>query len=467
MSVRAQVIVPVVALEMQHEEDVVLARQRARQLAGLLGFDVVEQTGIATAVSELARNAFRYAGGGRVELAIAREADDAPRLLVRVRDRGPGIADLAAVLEGRYVSQTGMGLGLVGARRLSDEFHVETAPGAGTTVTLTRRLPARAEPVTMARIAAMTAELARATSPGALGEVQAQNQELLRALGDLRERQQEIERLNRELEETNRGVLALYAELEDTADALRLASNQKSRFLSSVSHELRTPLSSMLNLSRMLVEYSGERFGEEQRRQAQFIRKSAQALYEIVNDLLDLAKIEAGRVEVRPVNVDVAELLGTLRGVFRPLLPPAVALVVDPPPPEFALFADEGKLAQILRNFLSNAVKYTERGEIRLRAEARPEDRAAFVVRDTGIGIAPEDQRRIFEEFTQVEGPHQTRVKGTGLGLSLSRRFAELLDGAVTLESAPGEGSTFTLVIPRRWRAADAAGATGAAEAHA
>ena len=458
---------PILTIELRYEHDVVLARQRARQIAELLGFDPQEQTRLATGVSEIARNAFRYAGGGKVEFAV--DGREAPQLfLVRVHDQGPGIADLQAVLDGRYVSATGMGLGIVGAQRLTDRFQIESAPGKGTTVVLGRRLPRRAPVVTPAVLARLAAELARHAPQTPFEEVQSQNQELLRTLEELQARQAEVERLNdalartnRELEETNRGVLALYAELDEKAQELRRASELKSSFLSNVSHELRTPLSSILNISRLVLDHPGASDVDEHRKQVVFIRKSAQALTEIVNDLLDLAKIEAGKVDVRPDTVFVGELFGTLRGMFRPLLTSdAVALVFDEPPPDLALFTDEGKLSQVLRNFIANAIKFTERGEVRVSAHCRPDETVCFAVADTGIGIAPEHQQRIFEEFAQVEGPLQTRSKGTGLGLPLSRKLARLLGGGVSVRSEPGVGSTFTLTVPRRYasRSGDGAG---------
>lgn len=460
----------ILTVELRYEEDLVLARQRARQIAALLGFEAQEQTRLATAVSEIARNAFRYGGGGRATFALGavceRDGTDAAHLVLRVEDAGPGIADLAAVLDGRYQSTTGMGMGLLGARRLTDTFDVQTAPGEGTRVVMTRRIPQRlgvatlAFPETAARLADA---LARQVPRGPLEEVQAQNQELLATLDALRERQAEVERLNaaladanaalartnQELGETNRGVLALYAELDDRAEALRRGSELKSRFLSDVSHELRTPLSSILNLTRILVEHSGAEFGDEPRRAVQFIRKSALGLTDLVNDLLDLAKIEAGRVELRVAEFTAADLLAALRGVCRPLVPgDAVALRIDEPD-ALTLLTDEGRLSQVLRNLVGNALKFTDAGEVRVTTTVDADDVVHFVVRDTGVGIRPEDQERVFDEFTQIEGAHQRRVKGTGLGLSLSRKLAALLGGTVMLESAPSVGSTFTLRVPR------------------
>ena len=293
-----------------------------------------------------------------------------------------------------------------------------------------------------------------------LEALRAREAELQRAL---RARDDDMDRLNRELEETNRGVLALYAELEGQAEELRRASELKSSFLSNVSHELRSPLASIINLARLLLDHDGAEFGEEQRRQAKYIRQSGEALFDIVNDLLDLAKIEAGKSDVRVSAVDVAELFGTLRGVFRPLVAgDAVSVVIEPVPAGLTLTTDEGKLSQVLRNFLSNAVKFTERGAIRLRATPLDDGRVELAVEDSGIGIAPEHLERVFEEFVQIEGPLQARVKGTGLGLPLTRKLARLLGGTVTVRSTAGAGSTFAVAITRVYVPAVAAeGARG------
>jgi signal transduction histidine kinase/CheY-like chemotaxis protein len=438
-------------VRVHYEHDVVVARQRARQIADALGFDVKDQTRIATAVSEIGRNAFTYAGGGTVEFVV--EGQTPPQvLLVRVSDTGRGIADLQRILDGEYQSTTGMGLGIVGTRRLMDQFHIESAPGRGTTVLLRKLFPPRA-PTIDARAAAGIADRVARQRPSAqslLEEVQQQNQELLRMLDELRTRQDELTRLNLELEDTNRGVVALYAELDEKADHLRRADELKSRFLSNMSHEFRTPVNSIIALSRLLLDRADGPLTVEQERQLGFVRRAAEDLSELVNDLLDLAKVEAGKIVVRPTEFEVANLFGALRGMLRPLLvAESVSLVFEEPDGIPALYTDEGKVSQILRNFLSNALKFTERGEVRVSARLTPEgDAVRFAVADTGIGIAPEDRERIFEEFGQLDHPVQRRVKGTGLGLPLSRKLAELLGGRITVESTVGQGSTFALTVP-------------------
>ena len=442
---------PLISLFVRDEQDVVAVRQRARVIAARLGFDVQDQTRIATAVSEIVRNAFTYAGGGKVEVLV--EGRRAPQLLVvRVSDRGPGIRDLDAILAGRYRSSTGMGIGMLGARRLVDHFDVASRPGAGATVTLGKLFPRRAPEVTPAGLAALADALGREAPRGPLEEIRQQNRELLRTLEELRQREEDLARLNAELQDTNRGVLALYAELDEKADTLRRADEMKSRFLSNMSHEFRTPLNSMMALSRLLLEDPERPLTAEQRRQVGYIRQAAEDLTELVNDLLDLAKVEAGKIVIRAAEFDVRDLFAALRGMLRPLLlNESVNLVFEEPEGLPPMHTDEGKVSQILRNLLSNALKFTERGEIRVSARPFGDAMVAFSVADTGIGIAPEDQQRIFEEFGQLENPVQRRVRGTGLGLPLVRRLATLLGGAVSLESTPGVGSTFTTVIPARY----------------
>jgi signal transduction histidine kinase/CheY-like chemotaxis protein len=447
------------SLFVRHEQDVVAVRQRAREIAARLGFEGQDQTRIATAVSEIARNAFMYAAGGKVEMTV--EGRRAPQLLVvRVSDRGPGIRDLDAVLAGRYRSSTGMGIGMLGARRLVDHFDVESRPGGGATVTLGKLFPRRAPEIAPAGLAALAAALAGEAPRGPLEEVRQQNQELLRTLDELGQRQEDLSRLNAELHDTNRGVLALYAELDEKADTLRRADEMKSRFLSNMSHEFRTPLNSMMALSRLLLGDEERPLTAEQRRQVGYIRQAAEDLTELVNDLLDLAKVEAGKIVIRPAEFDVRDLFAALRGMLRPLLlNESVNLVFEEPDGLPLLHTDEGKVSQILRNLLSNALKFTERGEIRVSARVLSDGMVAFSVADTGIGIAAEDQQRIFEEFGQLENPIQRRVRGTGLGLPLVRRLAALLGGGIALESAVGVGSTFTTTIPARYAVEAEAGA--------
>ncbi len=334
---------PILSIAIQHEHDTVAARQRARQIARLLGFDSQDQTRISTAVSEIARNAFNYAGGGRIEYLL--EGRTAPQLfIIKVTDSGPGVRDLDAVLEGRYHSQTGMGLGIIGAQRLMDQFQIDSAPGKGTTVWLKKLLPKRSSLIRETDVAKITDALIKEKPQDAFQELQFQNQELVRALEEIQTRQAELTRLNRELEDTNRGVVALYAELDEKADHLRRADELKSRFLSNMSHEFRSPLNSILALSGLLLDRVDGDLTSEQVQQVGYVRRAAQDLLELVNDLLDLAKVEAGKVEAKPVDFEVGNLFAALRGMLRPLLlNQSVDLVFEDASHISRLFTDEGK----------------------------------------------------------------------------------------------------------------------------
>jgi len=264
----------------------------------------------------------------------------------------------------------------------------------------------------------------------------------------------QVQSLLVELEETNRGVVALYAELDVQAAQLREATELKSRFLAYMSHEFRTPVASILSLTRLLMERVDGPLTPEQESQVRFIQTSAAEFAEMINDLLDLAKVEAGRVEISPQWFDMVDLFSALRGMFKPILTNAeVALIFEEPQHVPAIYGDNKLLSQILRNFISNALKFTTKGEVRVAAELTDGDTITFSVADTGIGIAPEHHQAIFRDFAQIDSAIQKRLRGTGLGLSLSRRLADLLGGTVGLRSELGKGSRFFVVLPRQWHA--------------
>jgi signal transduction histidine kinase/ActR/RegA family two-component response regulator len=441
---------PLVSVLIRTGQDVVTARQRARHAAALLGFDPQDQSRIATAVSEIARNAERYTGGGTVVFSVE-QAEKYQNLLVRVAYNESGTAAFQSVLNGQFQPQDASDLGILAAQRLMDDFVLESGNGKGTTALLRKRLPATSPPLTFARLANIREQLSRLAPGDPIGELQYQNQELMRNLEELRTRQQELALLNCELEETNRGVVALYAELDERAEHLRRSDEAKSRFLSHVSHEFRTPLNSILALCKLLESHADGPLVPEQEKQIGYIRQSAESLYALVNDLLDLAKVEAGKAVVRNSEFDACGLFGVLRGMLKPLLVNEnVSLIFEEPRGLPLLSTDESKLAQILRNLISNALKFTEKGEVRVSAVVSEIDNSVvFSVSDTGIGIAPEHHSLVFREFAQIDNPLQRNALGTGLGLTLSKRMAELLGGSIRLESRLGAGSTFSVVFPR------------------
>ena len=430
----------ILAVALEGDKDVVLVRQRARQISDLLGFAKQDQVRIATAVSEVARAACH--GGIKARATfVLHDGHARQQLEVTVQATHP----LAPHSEAAALADAA----LVTAHRLMDACVADGA-AAGPTIRMQKALPPQ-QPVAPTRLAQIATELAATPAGSSFEEVQQQNRELVETLAELRERQEDLISLTRELEDTNRGIVALYAEIEDKAERLRRADEMKSRFLSNTSHELRTPLSSIRALSKLLLDRMDGELTEEQERQVFLIERTATEMSELVNDLLDLAKIEAGRVEAQTSPVVVENLFRALKGMMRPLVDAErVELVFDNGGIDEPFESDEGMISQILRNFIANALKFTEQGSVRVSA-ARDlaADTIVFAVTDTGIGIDAEHLQLIFEEFTQVENPLQRKSKGTGLGLPLCRRLAELLGGQVEVTSRPGVGSTFMLTLPR------------------
>jgi signal transduction histidine kinase len=274
--------------------------------------------------------------------------------------------------------------------------------------------------------------------------------DMLRA--QVAKQQSDLQFLEMELAETNKGVLALYAELDENAIQLREAADLKSRFLSYMSHEFRTPLASITSIADILIGGMDGPLTEEQHRQLQFVRGSVRELTEMVDDLLDLAKVDAGRISISPEWFEMVDLFSALRGMFKPIVANSgVSLIFEEPGSIPRIYTDDRKLSQILRNFISNALKFTTEGEVRVTASLIDEETVEFAVSDTGIGIAKEHLPALFADFVQIDTRIQKRLRGTGLGLSLAKKFAILLGGRVAVTSEVGQGSRFSVVIPLRY----------------
>jgi signal transduction histidine kinase len=274
-------------------------------------------------------------------------------------------------------------------------------------------------------------------------------------MAELEASRREADELRAEIEETNRGVVALYAELDSQAVQLKRATELKSRFLAYMSHEFRTPIGAMLSITRLLNDRMDGPLTTEQARQVGFIETTATELSEMVNDLLDLAKIEAGHVDISPAWFEMVDLFSALRGMFKPVLTnPDTILIFEEPVGIPKLYTDNRKLSQILRNFISNALKFTPRGEVRVSVMQEDETFVRFSVTDTGIGLAAEHHAAVFDDFSQVDSPVQKRLRGTGLGLSLSKHLAVILGGRVEVASELGKGSVFSVVLPLHMNAA-------------
>src|SRR6202042_3752225 len=248
-----------------------------------------------------------------------------------------------------------------------------------------KTLPPTVSEVTSSSVKAISAKLASGNAIDPFDEIERQNQELLKTLAELKEKQDQLADLNQELEDTNRGVVALYAELEQHADDLRRVSDLKTSFLSNLSHEFRTPLNSIASLSSLLLGRFDGDLSPEQEKQVNYIQRSAAELSELVNDLLDLAKVEAGKIEVKPRHFEVQDLFGALRGMLKPLLSGnTVDLSFDAASDLPPLYTDEGKVSQILRNLISNALKFTPSGYVRVTAQMPSPDSVVFSVEDSG-----------------------------------------------------------------------------------
>ncbi|RKN24103.1 sensor histidine kinase [Micromonospora musae] len=440
---------PLLQMALRVEHDIFVVRQRGREVAAAVGLEHQDQVRVATALSEVARDLLGMVGGADVTFHLDETPDGRRHLRVDLLPVRP-------LPSGRYEPQSGA------VARLVDSLGT-IGVGRDTVVRMSRRVPVTAQALTPERLAELRTELGQSTPGSALDELAAQNQQLIATLDEVREQRDELAVLNEELQETNRGVLALYgqlseeleetnrgvvalyAELDEKSAQLRAASESKSRFLANVSHELRAPVTAIIGLGRLLADSASDPLTREQAQQVELIRSSAADLLTLVNELLDLAKAESGRIEVNWSEVDLRPIFGQLRGTLRALAAGRPVELEVEEPPSATLRTDEVLLGQVLRNLLHNGLKFTERGEVRLRAHLR-DDRWVLTVTDTGPGIAPELHDRIFEEFYQVPGV--TRAGGTGLGLPYARRLTTLLGGTLELTSEPGRGSTFTVTLP-------------------
>lgn len=427
------------------ESDVALARTRVRAIGALVGLSDQSRNRLAVATSELVRHALRQ-GRGQLTMGL----DDTPPgslwVEILIHDTKPprrrALPDRTHGLEGPDA-----------AKKLLEDVARRPHP-EGTVYRISRPRQRALPPMDRASVVREVQDhLRRVPASDTAQEIAQQNRELMQMLEQLREQSEALGQANLELEETNRGVVALHAELDARAELLRQSSEIKSRLVSLVGHEFRTPLGSIRMLSELLLEDDEDApLRPTQRRHVELIHRTAVELAELVDDLLDLSKAQAGKMQLHISTFDVASVLAGLRVLLRPLLrSDEVALSFEPAADLPPMRSDASKVSLILRNLISNALKFTKQGSVRVSARHLPSGRIRFVVADTGVGIHPRDQQRIFEEFSQVENPLQAEVKGTGLGLTLVRRLAEMLGGEVEVESGLGQGSTFTVELPRQY----------------
>lgn len=459
---------PILALMIRAESDVVLARKRARQVALLLGFDAADQTRISTAVSEIVRNAFVHAGGGKLEFRI-QDAIVPYTFVTIMTDRGPGISNLEQVLEGRQPY-----IGLKGATNLADKFNIESN-SSGTMVRLEKTMAPRV-PFSGNELDGIANSLTKLISANPADEVYQQNQELLLALEELSAVKAQLDIANAELKDSNADLTSLNQQMRDWNTSLELkveertaelqqlniellnardeaviANELKTQFVANVSHEIRTPLAGILGLAEVLT--LGE-LDDESRELAEHIVKSGQHLLVIVNDLLDFSKLSAGKSVFERKQFFLSSLFDeVLQSVHIEAKKKSVKLSDSVATDASNCFwGDSGRLKQVILNLTHNAVKFTEGGTVTISARSIENGnkfaRVRVEIADDGIGISEANQRRLFQPFVQVDGTTTRKHGGTGLGLAISRTIVEQMGGTIGCESQIDAGSMFFIEVP-------------------
>jgi signal transduction histidine kinase len=436
----------ILTLNVDTEFDVIAARQRARQIAGACGFGSVDQARIGTVVSELARNIFNYAGAGSVSFVA--EGVVAPQhLSITFADRGPGIADVTHVLSGAYRSTSGMGVGILSARRLMDQFDIASGP-SGTRITVGKRFPANAGFISAGGFGPLVAQFETLPNHAALSEARHQNRELADALGALQARQEELQLVSTRLEERNRNIEALNDLLDDKAAALQKADRSKDEFLATLSHELRGPLSAAAMAASMLLPEGVT--SQRANQMGELIRRQVTHMSRLVEDLLDVSRVSRGLVQLEKAPVELADVIAAaLEQVQSAASQKLHRIEQASGVPSLLVLGDRTRLIQVVSNLLTNAIRYTNSGGIIHVTLEKRGKMAALRVTDNGMGIAPDLMPRLFDLYVQAERSADRTGGGLGLGLALVKNLVEAHDGTVTAHSpGDGQGSTFTVLLP-------------------
>lgn len=433
------------------ELDVLASRQRARQIALFCGFGNQDQTRIATAVSELARNIFNYAGKGHVRFSVS-DPERHQALMIAIDDDGPGIHELARILDGSDRSTVGGAQGIRAARRFMDQCKIETSEH-GTHIILSKDFPPQAPSMTFEALQRAISRLDPLPSNVALSEATHQNRELTEALATLQLRQAELLDVSRRLEETNSEVEALNRLLSATAESLVSADRRKDEFLSMLSHELRGPLSAA-GIAAHILE-TAPPVPEQTVKLSQVIGRQVLHMGRLVEDLLDVSRVSRGLVAIDKLAVDMREVI---EAAIEQVTPAARAkdhrLDVSLPASACVVDGDRTRLVQVVSNILGNAIRYTpDAGAIRVVMHTQE---GAVIVRvtDNGIGIDPDLMPHLFDLYVQAEQTANSRNGGLGLGLALVKSLVEIHDGTVTASSdGAGCGSCFEIRLQLTGRA--------------
>ena len=444
-----RLIVALLTVSIRREHDILLLRQRGRQISQFLGFSTVDIVRITTALSEMGRNAFEYGGGGTVAFAIETKALDRQELVIRVQDNGAGIADVPSVLSPAFKSRTGMGIGIKGSRSLMDRFEITSVVGKGTTVVMAKFLPWSASKFGPTDAARLSADLASSSESTPFGELQVQNQALLAALQELTERQAEVERLS---------IIA--AEERERSEAARRVAERsmvvRERFMALTTHEFRTPLNAILGYLDLLDMEIAQSITDKQKGYFDRVQRACKHLVGVTNDFLEMAKGEAGRLSVARHEAATRQVISEAAALVAPQAGARdVSINLVETSEHIRFVGDTDRVRQILVNVLGNAVSFSPHGgavEVIASRDVRQPAGSALPdglwctieVRDSGPGIPPDKLEHVFEPFVQLSSDGQAARKGSGLGLTISRQLALLMGGDLTV-SSEGSGATFTL----------------------
>ena len=444
---------PILSVAIRRDQDVLFVRQRARDVSAFFGFPLGDTTRITTALSEVARNALEYAGGGMATFALETGVSDR-ELVISVTDNGPGIPEADADGIQGLRSGSGMGIGISGSRKLMDRFSIARKNGSGTIVTMAKRLPPSAPRLGPADITRLTTQLASANQVTPLGELQEQNQVLLTTIDELERRQAEIERLSAVAE-------AARQRAEEAQEVAERSMVVRQRFMALTTHELRSPLNGIIGYLELLDMELGASLTEKQADYFKRLQRASKHLLGITNDFLDMAQGDAGRLSVEHHPGAARQVMAEAAALVAPQAAArGVELVLSETSERVLYSGDVARVRQVLTNLLGNAVSFSPRGETVRAIASRdsvgwpgaPSPGGPWCVSrvvDRGPGIPPDKLTHVFEPFVQLSSDGQSSRKGSGLGLTVSRQLAVLMGGELTVQSAgEGAGAAFSLWLP-------------------
>lgn len=412
----------ILATRVATEQALVPARDRTRQVGDVFGLDSLQRTRFITAVSEIARNAVQYAGGGMIEFHLRRAEGDEPQaLLAIIVDKGPGIERLDDILGVTPTNRANTALGITGSRRLVDRFAIESSPGEGTTVTLEMRLPLSVKPIDTQKLSVLIEKLANRREQSLAEELEQQNREMLATLETLRMRQVELEQ----------------------------ADERKDEFLAMLAHELRNPLAAIRTALEVLKRKQQPTVADTQRLGGVISRQTEQ-LARLVNDLLDVSRVTRGKIHLNTEALQVRELIDhALEMTDEAISAKKHTITIRAPHDNLWVMADRVRFKQILGNLLHNAARYTPAGGAIEITVASAGPAITIAIADNGIGIAEDMLPRVFDLFTQAQTGLGRQDAGLGVGLTVVQRMLQEHGGSIAVGSAGlGQGATFTLTIP-------------------